>query len=282
MGAVVDHETGELSGDISAEAINAEWRAARDSLKATVGHLYNAGSMLLEKQEQLGPRGGFIKWVETNCEFPYNPAATRMMKTAVEVDRITNGEGFASERLTETEIVGLLRYIWGHVPHVANNSGENEWYTPRKYIESARKAMGSIDLDPASSAKANETVQAEAFYTPKENGLDQNWYGNVWLNPPYSKELVPLFAQAVLDKRNEYDAACVLVNNATETEWSQQLLDRCDAVCFIDGRIKYLDKSGAPAKTPLQGQMILYFGPDQDRFKQVFEIEDEHGEVLRR
>src|ERR1700686_3804949 len=65
----------------------------------------------------------------------------------------------------------------------------NEWYTPAKYIEAARRTMGSIDLDPASCELANQIVKATKFYTQEENGLDQEWYGNVWLNPPYGSSI---------------------------------------------------------------------------------------------
>ena len=44
--------------------------------------------------------------------------------------------------------------------HVAQNSGNNEWYTPARFVELARSVMGGIDTDPASSAIANRTVQA--------------------------------------------------------------------------------------------------------------------------
>jgi len=69
-------------------------------------------------------------------------------------------------------------------PHVSQNKGENEWYTPKKHIEAARIVMGSIDLDPASSAKANETVQATVYYTKKNSGLDKPWSGKLFMNPP--------------------------------------------------------------------------------------------------
>lgn len=47
--------------------------------------------------------------------------------------------------------------------------------------------LGGIDLDPASSALANRTVEATTYYTINDDGLDQPWSGRVWLNPPYGR-----------------------------------------------------------------------------------------------
>jgi hypothetical protein len=47
----------------------------------------------------------------------------------------------------------------------------NEWYTEPQYIEAAKKVLGKIDLDPASSDTAQETVRAQSYYTRKADGL---------------------------------------------------------------------------------------------------------------
>lgn len=61
--------------------------------------------------------------------------------------------------------------------------------TPPAPVELARYALGSIDLDPASSAYWNEhTVKASRFYDRRANGLRQRWAGNTWLNPPGADE----------------------------------------------------------------------------------------------
>jgi len=44
---------------------------------------------------------------------------------------------------------------------------------------------GAIDLDPASSEHANGLIQAQRFFTPKEDGLSQSWKAkSLYLYPP--------------------------------------------------------------------------------------------------
>jgi len=163
--------------------------------------------------------------------------------------------------------------------HVGHNSGENEWYTPSKYIEAARKTMGSIDLDPASSDIANKIVKATTYYTIDKNGLEQIWEGNVWMNPPYSQPDIEYFIEKLTtDIQNKrINQACVLVNNATETHWFQILLGCSTSVCFHKGRIKFIDKEGNLGEAPLQGQAILYFGNNKKEFYNNF---SEFGTIL--
>ena len=152
--------------------------------------------------------------------------------------------------------------------HVSNNSGENEWYTPPFIIESAKSVMGNIDLDPASSRLANETVGAKEFYTIEDDGIKKDWHGRVWLNPPYSQPDISNFAKAVTSKK--YDEIMILVNNATETDWFRTMAEISNAICFINKRLKFIDRDGNPSGAPLQGQAIIYKGSNVDKFIQEF------------
>jgi len=156
--------------------------------------------------------------------------------------------------------------------HVGNNSGEYEWYTPQDYVEAARLTMEKIDLDPASSETANGTIKAETYYTKEQDGLKQPWFGSVWMNPPYSQPLVTQFCDKLVEEytNGTIKQACVLVNNATETKFYQNMLKNCTAVCFIKGRVKFIDKNGNSKGAPLQGQTILYFGKQPGLFEENF------------
>lgn len=168
-----------------------------------------------------------------------------------------------------TPIVNQIRE--GARPHVSHNSGENEWYTPREYIEAAHLVMGRIDIDPASSEIANKTVNASVYYSKNNSGLDKVWAGNIWMNPPYSSDLIGKFCDKLKTECSEgrIKNAIILVNNATETNWFYTLANICSAVVFTKGRVKFLDPDGNPG-APLQGQAILYYGDNPEKFLKEF------------
>jgi phage N-6-adenine-methyltransferase len=155
-------------------------------------------------------------------------------------------------------------------PHVAQATGDNEWYTPKPYIEAARAVMGKIDVDPASSVEANKVVKAETIHTAEDNGLKQEWAGKLWMNPPYASELVGKFIEklAISVESGAVSEALVLVNNATETKWFARLASVSAVLCFPTGRVKFWH----PRKEsmPLQGQAVAYIGKHGKRFVSEF------------
>ena len=156
--------------------------------------------------------------------------------------------------------------------HVAQNTGESEWYTPIEYIACAKAVMGRIDLDPASSEIANKVVGASRIYTAKDDGLSSFWAGKVWMNPPYSADLVRQFISKFVEHVTNGDITegMVLVNNATETQWFADLVSVSSAVLFPTGRVKFLDPKGNPG-APLQGQALTYSGKNVSAFVKQFE-----------
>jgi ParB family chromosome partitioning protein len=148
-------------------------------------------------------------------------------------------------------------------------SMSNEHYTPARYIEAAREALGGIDLDPASCAAANETVRASTFSDAQRNGLAQEWHGRVWLNPPYGdlagEFITKLLAEIAVGHVSE--AICLVNAHCTDAKWFRQLWD--GGLCFTDHRINFTGDETRSGST--HGSVFVYFGPDRQKFKSLFQ-----------
>ena len=214
-----------------------------------------AGRLLFQVKAYL-PHGEFRSWIAKNCDFSHD-TAYRYLSLSLGITPTDGGD--LSDDLTNDSQQGGD----ADKPHVAHNSGNNEWYTPEHLLSAARDVLGGITLDPASSELANELVQADDFFTADDDGLSRPWAGRIWMNPPYEQGLVDKFVDKLLD--SDFDAAVTLTNNATETAWGGKLLCYASAVCFLKGRVRFLAPDGEK-NSPLQGQMLCYFGPDKERF----------------
>jgi len=162
---------------------------------------------------------------------------------------------------TKTEI---LKAAKGNMRTIG--TGENEWYTPMKYVELAREVLGEIDLDPASNDKANDVVKAKVYYTKEDDGLEKKWSGRIFMNPPYSWGLMPKFIDKLLS--SDFESAIILTHNNTDTKWFHKLAKKSSALCFTEGRISfYREDIGA---SPTNGQIFFYIGNNIEGFANVF------------
>lgn len=154
----------------------------------------------------------------------------------------------------------------------------NEWGTPSKYIESARKVMGSIDLDPASNDAAQMTVKAGSYCDEQRNGLTVPWFGNVWLNPPYGYGLAKPFMDRLVDqyKKSLIESAIVLTNNTPDTNWWSETSGKySSALCLLDHRISFINPdTGEAERGNNRNQLFSYFGDDPELFCEEF---DQYG-----
>lgn len=218
------------------------------------------------KRTDIKPTDSAVGKYEVIREAGFTPKQVERFQTMAKHPEVV--EQVKAEAREEGRIVtreSVLKEI--KKPHFTINSHDDEWYTPEQYIETARRVMGSIDLDPASNDFANETVKATAYFDESMNGLEQEWYGNIWLNPPYSSILIQRFADKVAE--STFEQAVILVNNATETGWFRKLIEKASAVVFTTGRIKYRKRDGEKG-TPLQGQAFIYIGDSPERFLEEF------------
>jgi hypothetical protein len=149
----------------------------------------------------------------------------------------------------------------------------DEWFTQAVHVAAVREVLGTIDLDPASCERANETVGAARYFTKDQDGLAQPWVaGTLFLNPPYPR-LASQFVSRLRTCHASGDVgeAILLVHADTGSSWFEPLLDF--PVCLVKGCIRYVDGTKSPDDKPDSARAdsaFVYFGPNPEAFVRVF------------
>jgi phage N-6-adenine-methyltransferase len=231
------------------------WKA-----KVTPGHRPKTGRGGIEK---LVAAAQLVRVVEATNDTGISKFQAARWHTSLDDEasfRADSRASFTTKVLPETEPV-----------RGTAGTGNNEWFTPNKYLPLVREVLGEIDLDPASHTIAQRTVQAAQYFTKQDDGLKHEWHGRVWLNPPYDRLLIPLFVAKLLAewKARRTTAAILLTHAYTSSSWFQNVAANASAICFPSERVRFYKLDGEPAK-PTQGQAFAYFGDDVARFTKVF------------
>jgi phage N-6-adenine-methyltransferase len=142
------------------------------------------------------------------------------------------------------------------------------WYTPPHIIELVLQVLGQIDLDPC--ADDGKHIPASQHFTAADDGLNQDWHGHVYMNPPYSCPGVWMAKLQAEIESGRVSSAIALVPAATDTNWLSPVLKQ-QPVCFWKGRIKFLDADYKPKAAARQSHVLVYWGENWEKFREVFD-----------
>lgn len=158
-----------------------------------------------------------------------------------------------------------------------------EHYTPLEYIEAAREVMGVIDLDPATTHRVNaERVKAVAYFDQELNGLENEWNGNVFLNPPGGRVGRKSSAAVWWDKLvEEYLADRVrqaiflgfsieiMATSQDSKMWAGQF-----PFCIPRNRIEFVNEQFEKGTSPTHSNVVVYLPPRRCNIERVEQFEN--------
>jgi hypothetical protein len=115
----------------------------------------------------------------------------------------------------------------------------DELYTPKIIFDKLRL---EFDLDVASGANENIVVPAHSRFTIEQDALVQDWYGRVWMNPPFSKP------SPWAHKWLEHGNGVCLVPLSSNGKWVNELWSSDAAVTYLPANMAFVNRNGESIK----------------------------------
>lgn len=136
-------------------------------------------------------------------------------------------------------------------------SSTDMWETPQSFYEELNKEH-NFNLDVCATL---ENRKCERFFTVKDDGLQQEWSGTCWMNPPYGRNIgawVRKAYESVMDGKAE-KVVCLLPAR-TDTAWWHDYCMR-GQVKFIRGRLKF---GGSKNSAPFPSVVVIFEKKKED------------------
>lgn len=131
------------------------------------------------------------------------------------------------------------------------HQSENTWFTPVEFINT----LGPFDLDPCTvSFRPFHTATKHYEHDLGDNGLELDWFGDVWLNPPYGKAIMPF-----IDKFISHKQGIMLIFARMGSEGVQKLI-KSGAYCYcLRKRVYFIQKHGLRATNAGTDSILVFY-----------------------
>lgn len=129
------------------------------------------------------------------------------------------------------------------------SSKTDDWATPMKVFRQLDYEF-HFELDVCAD---DINAKCSRYFTKAENGLEQDWTGICWMNPPYGKTIGQWMAKAYQSAQNGATVVC-LVPSRTDASWWHEWAMKGE-VRFIRGRLRF---GGAKNSAPFPSVVVVF------------------------
>lgn len=116
------------------------------------------------------------------------------------------------------------------------SSKSDSWETPQDLFDDLNEKY-HFDIDVCAT---RENAKCEKFYSIEDNGLEKEWKGVCWMNPPYGRQIGKFIKKAYEASKNGATVVC-LIPSRTDTKWWHDYCMKGN-ITFIKGRLKFINR----------------------------------------
>lgn len=126
------------------------------------------------------------------------------------------------------------------------------WLTPPPILDRFPMA----DLDPCASPKPQPWATAHTMWTEVDDGLNKEWFGRVWLNPPYGNEIGKW-----MQKMAEHCNGLAITYARTDTRWFHDwVAPFASSIYLFKGRLRFHRQNGERGNASTAPHMLIAYG----------------------
>lgn len=158
------------------------------------------------------------------------------------------------------------------------SSNNMNWETPKNIIELAKSIVGIDQFTLDCCAKDSSVAKGSYYFSPEDDGLKQKWYGTVWNNPPYGRNIIKWIKKSYEESLTGVEVIC-LIPARTDTVYFHDYCAKFAQVYLIKGRITFeinkspvCDKNGHPMPAPFPSMFVHFKNGLEPKIKVISQL----------
>lgn len=135
------------------------------------------------------------------------------------------------------------------------SSASGDWSTPQDFFDKLNEEF-HFTLDPCAD---HLNHKCEKYYTEEQDGLKQDWSGEVvFCNPPYGREVAKWVRKCFNEVyRGKCKCAVMALPARTDVRWFHEYIYNKSEIRFVKGRLKF---GGQTQPAPFPSMVVIFRG----------------------